>query len=163
MRIRSRRPVILSLSVAVTLVVSAACVRTRTDPVTGRMDVDVESPLKKGEDWSAKMTGQGAFASATGQARAGVLKGESTISVNVTGLTPGAIHPWAVFEGKCGTTGALFGSPGLYPPITVNERGIAEGVARIPAALDEAKKYHVRLYVSPTETSSVAVCGDLSD
>ena len=28
--------------------VTTACVRTSTDPVTGRVDVDVESPTKQG-------------------------------------------------------------------------------------------------------------------
>ena len=32
---------------------STACIRTRTDPVTGKVNVNVKSPLKKGEDWSA--------------------------------------------------------------------------------------------------------------
>jgi hypothetical protein len=144
-------------------VLAAACIRTRTDPVTGRVDVDVESPTKQGEDWSAKMTGAGAFAAASGQATARVISGQSTITVRISGLGVGAVHPWAVFEGKCGTTGALFGSPGLYPPMTVNASGVAEGVARVSMALDEAKNYHVRVYASPTETSTVAVCGDLSD
>lgn len=153
------RPYALLLALAL----PAACVRTRTDPVTGKMDVDIESPTKHGEDWSAKMTGAAGYTAAAGQAKARVINGQSTISVTVSGLTPGSIHPWGVFEGRCGTTGALFGSAGLYPPITVNDQGIAEAVARISMALDEAKKYHVRLYVSPSETATVAVCGDLSD
>lgn len=151
------------VAVALAAVLSVACVRTRRDPVTGRLDVDVESPLKKGEDWSAKMTGTEGFAAVDGQARAAVINGQSTITVRITGLTPGSVHPWVVLEGKCGTTGAPFGNPGLYPPITVDAQGLAEGAARIPVALDEAKNYQVRLYVSPSATSTVAVCGDLSD
>jgi len=150
-------------AVVLAAVLSAACVRTRRDPVTGRLDVDVESPLKKGEDWSAKMTGTEGFGSATGQARAAVIDGQSTITVRVTGLRSGDVHPWIVLEGKCGTTGAPFGNPSLYPPITVDAQGLAEGAARIPVALDEAKNYQVRLYVSPSATSTIAVCGDLSD
>ena len=151
------------VAVVLAAVLSAACVRTRRDPVTGRLDVDVESPLKKGEDWSAKMTGAEGFSAATGQARAAVISGQSTITVRVTGLPTGGVHPWVVLEGKCGTTGAPFGNPALYPPITVDAQGLAEGAARIPMALDEAKNYQVRLYVSPSATSTIAVCGDLSD
>jgi hypothetical protein len=152
----------LTLALVATLA-AAACVRTRTDPVTGRVDVDVESPTKQGEDWNAKMGGQGALAAATGQARAAVINGVTTLTVRVQGLTPGAVHPWSVNEGRCGTTGVLFGSAGLYPPMTVNDQGVAEGAARITTALDEAKKYHVRVYASTSDQATVVVCGDLSD
>ena len=39
-----------TVAVALAALFSAACVRTRTDPVTGKVDVDVESPTKRGED-----------------------------------------------------------------------------------------------------------------
>jgi hypothetical protein len=142
---------------------SAACVRTRTDPVTGRLDVDVESPLKRGEDWNARMTGQGPFAAASGTARAAVLKGTSTITVRVSGLTAGGTHAWRVYEGRCGSPGPLFGNAYGYPVITVNAQGMAEGEARFEVALDEAKKYQVRLFTSTDDAGTVAVCGNLGD
>ena len=142
---------------------SAACIRTRTDPVTGRLDVDVESPTKRGEDWSGSVGGQGNFSGATGTIRAAVLQGQSTITLRVNGLPAGGMHAWRVYEGRCGTTGALFGSESIYPAITVNAQGLAEGVARVSMALDEAKKYHVRVYASSYDTSVVAACGNLGD
>ena len=151
----------IALVLAATL--SAACVRTRTDPVTGRVDVDLESPTKRGEEWNAKMTGQGASAAASASARAAVINGQSTITVRVSGLAPGAMHAWRVYEGKCGSTGPLVGSTGLYPTITVSDQGIGEGVARIGMQLDEAKFYQVRIFASANDTETIAVCGDLSD
>lgn len=151
----------IALVLAATL--SAACVRTRTDPVTGRVDVDVESPTKRGEDWKAKMNGMGVASAATGSALAAVVNGQSTITVRVSGLTPGATHAWRVTEGKCGSSGSVVGSTGLYPTITVNEQGIGEGVARVAVQLDEAKFYQVRIFASASDVETVAVCGDLSD
>ncbi|MDF1504701.1 hypothetical protein PYV61_17215 [Roseisolibacter sp. H3M3-2] len=147
------------MAVALAALLSAACVRTRTDPVTGKVDVDVESPLKRGEDWKAGIAG----GSITGQARAAVLNGQSTVTVNLNGLAPSATHAWRIFEGKCATAGALVGGDALYAPITASADGTAQASARLGVALDEAKDYNVRIYASPTETTTVAACGDLSD
>jgi hypothetical protein len=147
------------VAVALAAILASACVRTRTDPVTGAVDVDVESPTKRGEDWKAGIAG----GSITGQGRAAVLNGQSTITVNLNGLTPGATHAWRVHEGKCSGAGALVGSGGLYAPVTAAADGTAQGSARLSLALDEAKDYNIRIYASPTETTTVAACGDLSD
>ena len=48
---KHRLPSTSRLAVAFAALLAGACVRTRTDPVTGKIDVDVESPTKKGEDW----------------------------------------------------------------------------------------------------------------
>ena len=52
---------VASLSIATT-----ACVRTHTNEASGKVDVDVESPTKKGEDWKGELKGQGMFASVRG-------------------------------------------------------------------------------------------------
>ena len=155
------RPATLALTALA--VVSAACVRTRTDPVTGRLDVDVESPLKKGEDWSGTVAGQGTFASATGSARAAVINGQSNITVRVTGLAAGGQHPWRVYEGACGQTGPAFGDASAFGPITVSAEGVAEGTARVNAVLNEAKNYQVRLFASPSDTATIVACGTTKD
>ena len=151
------------LAVALAAVLSAACIRTRTDPITGKVDVDVESPLKRGEDWKAAITGSGPFAGATGQGRAAVLSGQSTITVSLSGLTGGRSHSWRVHEGKCAGVGALFGPSSAYADFTVAAGGTAEAVARVSSALDEAKQYSVRIYAAPGDTTTLAACGDLSD
>ena len=142
---------------------SAACVRTRTDPVTGRVDVDVESPLKRGEDWKAAISGSGPFAGVTGQGRAAVLSGQSTITVSLNGLTGGRSHSWRVHEGKCAGVGPLFGQAAAYADFNVAANGTAEAVAKLSSALDEAKNYSVRIYAAPGDTTTLAACGDLSD
>jgi hypothetical protein len=151
------------IAVALAALLAGACVRTRTDPVTGRVDVDVESPTKRGEDWKAGIAGTSGYGSITGQGRAAVLNGQSTITVNLNGLTAGRTHSWRVFEGKCGGAGPMFGGAGFYPDFTVSDNGTAQAVARLSMALDEAKDYNVRIYANPGDTSTVAACGDLSD
>ena len=84
--------------------VTTACVRTSTDPVTGRVDVDVESPTKQGEDWDAKLT-SAANPSIQGTAEARVASGETTVSISVTGLPTTSGLTWHVHESGCGTKG----------------------------------------------------------
>ena len=149
---------------AACVALAAGCIRTRTDPTTGRVAVDVHSPLQKGTVWDAKLTPpatSAASANVAGTVRADVLNGQTTLAVRVTGLTPGASHPWRVHEGTCGSVGAQFGEAYAYPPLLVNDQGIAEGTAKLPA-LDIARKYKVRLFVSASDSTSEVVCGNLT-
>ena len=53
---------------AAAAILTTACVRTAVDPVTGRMDVDVESPTQQGQEWKTDITGQGPGAAIAGTA-----------------------------------------------------------------------------------------------
>jgi hypothetical protein len=142
---------------------STACVRTRTDPVTGKVAVKVRSPLQKGQEWNARMSGVAPNTGATGSARADVLNGQSTVSLRVTGLPAGATHPWRVNEGRCNEPGPEVGDAALYAPILVSAQGVAEATARIPQALEITRRYKVRLFASPTDSTTEVACGDLSN
>ena len=142
--------------------VTSACVRTRTDPVSGRTDVDVESPTKQGEDWRASLSGQAGYTNVAGTATAKVLDGRTTANVQITGATAGAVHPWHVHEGKCGS-GAIVGDPSAYTPLTVGSDGKASQTANLAVSLNEAKDYHVNVHASPTDMGTIIACGDLQD
>src|SRR5215218_8687918 len=122
---------------------SLGCVRFHRDPVTGKVDTDVESPLKKGEDWDARLTGQAAFPSVSATARAAVLNNETNVTISLTGGTAGASHPWHVHSGSCASGGPIVGDPAAYPPLSVGSVGRAEASARIGVKLNEATPYHV--------------------
>ena len=141
---------------------TSACVRTRTDPVSGRTDIDVESPTKKGEDWRASLTGMAGFTSVAGTSTAKVLEGKTTTSIQINGATAGAVHPWHVHEGKCGS-GAIVGDPSAYTPITIGSDGKGSQTATVSVALNEAKDYHVNVHASPTDLGTIVACGDLQD
>ena len=158
---RITRRLAAGVVVAVTCV-SAACVRARTDPVTGKVAVDVHSPLQKGTVWNAKMSGEGPAAGASGQARAEVYEGQTTVTVNLVGLTAGGSHPWRVFQGRCSETGGPLGEATLFPPLTVGDNGNAEGSAKLPLELGITRKYKVRVFASAQDPNTVVACGDLS-
>ena len=158
---RRARPALALGALALVVGSGTACIKTRRDPVTGRVAVDVRSPLQKGTVWDARLQGAGQFAPVNGSARVDVIDGRATLALRVTGLQPGATHPWRVHEGACGALGAQVGDAMLYAPLLVNTQGVAEGTAQLPP-LDIARRYKVRLFVSPTDSTSEVVCGNLT-
>jgi hypothetical protein len=155
----------IALFAAVLVVASTAgCVRVHRDPATGNADVDVESPLKRGEDWSGTVTGRDMHLSASGTVRA-VIEGDNTVTTIVlTGLQPRGRHPWHLHEGTCATGGPIFGDPNAYAPLTVGDDGRAEGSARlVNLKLNEARKYHANVHASQSNMGTIIACGDVTD
>ena len=140
-----------------------ACVRTATNEATGKVDLDVESPTKQGEDWSATLRGQGGFAAVRGDAKALVRDGKTEVRVSLIGGMPGGSHPWMVHEGTCAMPGAGVGMASSYPPITIASDGRGAQTAMLDARLDEAKDYILIVHVSPNDMTNVVACGDLDD
>jgi hypothetical protein len=143
---------------------SAGCVRVHRDPATGNADVDVENPLKSGENWKANITGRAMWTGASGTATARV-EGDNTLATLVlTGLPPGGPYPWHVHDGTCETGGPIVGDANAYPPLMVGTDGRAEANARLLGLkLNEAKKYHVNVHRSPSDLATIIACGELDD
>jgi hypothetical protein len=142
-------------------IASTACVRTATNEATGSVDVDVESPTKRGEDWKGTLKGQGMYTSVTGTARALYSEGRTSITVSLDNATPGANYMWDVREGKCGANGPIVGDHGSYTTLNVTNDGKAGATVTLMARLDEAKNYAVTVYGS--DMTTVIACGDLDD
>lgn len=153
----------MRIAILLVAVIATSCVRTRVDPVTGKTDVDVESPLKKGEDWAGDLKGMGRWSNVTGVARARVIGGESTINVTIRGATPGAVHPWHLHDGSCASGGGIVGPAYAYTPLTIGADGTANGSAKVTGTLSEAKPYHVNVHASASELSTIVACGDIKD
>jgi hypothetical protein len=151
------------LSIALVAGLALGCVKTSTNPVTGEVDMDVESPTKQGEDWSANLTGRGNGAGMTGTVRVAVLSGRSTATIQLTNAPPGALLPWHIHTGTCETGGPILGEASAYPPLNVGSDGRAQGTANVGARLNEANQYHVNVHASPTEMGTIVACGDLDD
>lgn len=151
------------LALIATTCIAAACVHVTTDPVTGRRDVDIEQPGKKGEDWTASLTGQGTYGSVTGTLTAAVLSGTTTATLTVNGATPGASHPWHIHNGTCETGGGIVGDPGAYPPIVIGDQGTGRASVQLQLQLNEAQRYHVNVHASASDMATIVACGDLSN
>jgi hypothetical protein len=151
------------IAIAALTTATAACVRTAVDPVTGRMDVDVESPTQQGEEWTVGLEGTGSHASFRGNARARVIAGTTTTTLQVTGGMSGARHPWHIHRGTCATGGPIVGEPSAYPPIVIGTDGSGQQSAQIQLQLNEAERYHLNVHASATDMSTIVACGDLND
>lgn len=144
-------------------VVAAGCLRTTRDPATGKVDVDVESPTKKGEDWKATVTGVGVYGSVNGQSTVLVAEGKSEVSLRVAGHDASGPHPWHVHEGKCGSGGAIVGNMNDYSPLTFGNDRMAQSSAKLDVRLDESKDYHVNIHRSSGDMATIIACGNYAD
>ena len=152
----------LSLCLAATLALGA-CVHTATNEATGKVDVDVESPLKKGEDWKAGLKGMGAYTSVVGQLKANVVEGKTTASLSIDGGTSGAQYPWMIHEGTCNAPGNPVGMASDYPLISIGSDGRGSANANVMGRLDEAKEYVVVVHASQSDMNTIVACGKLDD
>ncbi len=152
----------ISLVVLATLL-AAGCIRTTRNKETGKVDVDVESPTKQGEDWDAKINGMGMGASISGESHALVADGRTRITVSLVGAPAGSRLPWHVHDGDCGSGGAIVGDPSAYAPLLVGSDGRASGNANINPQLNEAKDYHINVHASSSDMGTIIACGNLDD
>ena len=139
-------------------VLAAGCVRTSTNPATGEVDVDIESPTKQGEDWTAKINAVNSGIS--GDARALVSQGQTNITVTLSGGMAGMSHIWVIHEGRCTQLGPVFTTPGQYPQVTFDSNGRATVNVTLNGRLDEAKQYVVAIHGNGAE---LVACGELDD
>ena len=147
---------VASLSIATT-----ACVRTHTNEATGKVDVDIESPTKRGENWKGELKGQGMYTSVRGTTSAAYADGKTSVTVRLENAAPGATFTWDVREGKCGSNGPVVGDRSTYTTLNVESDGKAGTTVTLMARLDEAKNYAVTVYGSGSQT--IIACGDLDD
>ena len=150
-------PILLVLGATV------GCVRTSRNPATGRVDVDVESPTKTGEDWRGEVKGIGAMMQLSGTAKAEVSNGVTAASMSLTGARAGGSHPWHIHLGRCGSGGPIVGDPNLYPPLVIGDNGSGAASARLQLQLDEAKEYYVNVHASMSEMENIVACGQIDD
>jgi|RhiMetdeSRZDD1v2_1073273.scaffolds.fasta_scaffold2146660_1 hypothetical protein len=152
-----RRMIIMMAAFAV-----VGCVRTHRNEATGAVDVDIESPTKKGEDWSGSLSPRSGSA-ITGSFKALVADGKTTISVNLANAMAGQRLPWHVHKGSCDNDMGIVGSASQYPVIVVANDGTASSNTVLGVSLDEAENYFVNVHASPTNMQTIVACGDLDD
>lgn len=136
---------LLSMSIACLVVLGC---QTGTEPA-------VES------QWDATLEGRPGFLTVAGTGFASTTAVSSTASVNITGATPGAVHPWHVHAGTCASGGPIVGDPNAYTPLQVGTGGAASGVATIDVVLQPQQSYFINVHASPADLATIVACGDL--
>jgi superoxide dismutase, Cu-Zn family len=147
---------------AAAALLAIGCARVQSDPATGATDVDVENPVKQGEDWNARLTSQSG-STITGTSQALVADGRTRVSISISGASSGASHPWHVHAGSCGSGGPVVGPATAYPPLDVGSAGTATGNAELSLTLNEASDYHVNVHQSAADMGTIVACGNLDD
>ena len=148
-----------TLAMLCAAVIATGCVRTATNPATGKVDVDVESPPKQGEDWSGKLNAVNS--GINGEVKAMVANGQTAVTLSLTGGTNGQSHMWMIHEGRCTAPGAGFMSMSQYPNAVFDANGRATVNVTFQGRLDEAKDYVVVIHGQDMNT--VVACGNLDD
>ena len=147
------------------LLAIAGCSQTpkvETDPESGRVDVDVESP-GQAEAWSATLSAVGG-SGVSGTATARDMDDATHATINITGARSAGVHPWHIHEGRCGDANPpIVGPATAYPPLNVGAGGTATAQAHVPVELNEAKNYIVNVHASPGNLGTIIACGDLND
>lgn len=114
--------------------------------------------------WNANLTGVGPYSTISGSStvRQIINQGVFTAQITLRGDFPaGALRPWHVHVGSCGTGGAIVGNPASYPTLIVGGDGFAQADARVDFQLDPAAPYHVNVHVDPSDLPTLIACGNL--
>ncbi|HKJ92607.1 MAG TPA: hypothetical protein VJ957_05525 [Longimicrobiales bacterium] len=84
----------------------------------------------------------------------------TTVAITVKDAQPGALLPWHIHEGACGS-GGVVGAADAYTPLQVGVDGTAEGRTTLKVGLDPDQTYHVNIHKSPQEAAVIIGCGVL--
>ena len=98
-----------------------------------------------------------------GNARAVASVGRTVITVNLENGEPGAVHPWHVHQGECGSRGPIVGDAGDYPRLALDGDGDDREVATLDVQLDDDGDYYVNIHRSPEAMGTIVACGALVD
>ncbi len=114
-------------------------------------------------EWTTTLVGQGPYP-LSGSALVRQTIGESafTASITIRGDVTGALRPWHVHLGRCGTGGAIVGTDSFYPRLSVDSTGTASADVRIVTVLDPAGSYSVNVHESDQYFTTIIACGELA-
>lgn len=100
------------------------------------------------------------------------LSGESTVewtegmvgflaTARIEGDEAGAVRPWHVHHGTCGTGGGIVGADGDYPRLAVGADGTAQVSVQVAEQLSTGASYHVNVHQSEAQMEVIIACGNL--
>ena len=155
-------PVLRPTLLAGAAVLLAACAASRQPAEVNVTLPQQTEPIAQVVQWSATLAAEGG--GPIGGTATAVPSGAAatTAAVNLTGATPGAVHPWHIHTGRCGDNGPIVGPPAAYPPLTVGADGTAAVNATVPVATPVSGNFYVNVHRSATEMGAIVACGNLA-
>jgi superoxide dismutase, Cu-Zn family len=82
-------------------------------------------------------------------------------TARIAGDEEGAVRPWHIHFGTCGTGGGIVGADGDYPRLAVGADGTAQVSIQVAQPLSTATSYHVNVHQSESQMEVIIACGDL--
>lgn len=142
-----------------TAITLGACATSSGTPPAASAGVSTVQPGLTRES-AATLTAMGG-SGITGSAAAVSEPHQTHVTVSLGGAMAGAVLPWHIHSGQCGSNGPIVGPPASYPPMTAGSDGAATGAATLPMPLEATTRYYVNIHKSPTEMGTIVACGDL--
>ena len=87
--------------------------------------------------------------------------GSTAATISLAGDRSGAVRPWHVHTGTCGSGGGIVGPANAYPALTVGSDGRATAEARVSVGLEMGQRYHVNIHESPSNLGNVISCAEI--
>lgn len=113
-----------------------------------------------GRSLSGSMRGTGNY---EGRAAVAVntTAGSTAATISLAGDRSGAVRPWHIHTGACGSGGGIVGPAAAYLPLSVGANGRATAEARLNVGLQAGQNYHVNIHESAGNLGNVLACADL--
>ena len=151
---------------ALMAVAAVGCGAFRRPVAPAAQVADRNTETNVGSRWHVAFASSGAFARRTGMdgwasMRSGERRADTSILLNVTNATPGAVHPWQLHHGRCDADRGVYGPASAYESLTVDAAGRGAGQATVRMPLPAAGPFFVRIAASAAAPDSIIACGDL--
>lgn len=82
--------------------------------------------------------------------------------VDLRNAVPGAVYPWHVHRGQCGTDQGIFGPADAYKPLKVSGNGRAISDAELPVPMPKTGDFFVNVHASDRNMKTIVACGNLA-
>lgn len=82
--------------------------------------------------------------------------------VEISNAVPGAVHPWHVHRGQCGSDRGIFGPEDAYKELKVGGNGRASSEAVLPVPSPKTGDYSVNVHASARNMGTIVACGNLA-
>jgi hypothetical protein len=82
--------------------------------------------------------------------------------VDLANAVPGAVHPWHVHRGQCGSDLGILGPADAYKPLKVGDNGRASADAVLPIPSPKTGDYFVNVHASARNMGTIVACGNLA-
>jgi hypothetical protein len=82
--------------------------------------------------------------------------------VAISNSVPGAVYPWHVHRGHCGSDQGIFGPADAYKPLKVGNDGKASATAELQVSQPKTGDFFVNVHASQRNMTRIVACGNLA-